>query len=69
MTSGERLRDLAGELDRIGETLTEILVEELREAVESERGEKPVIEKPVSQARRAIEKAVRHLHEAADRVE
>lgn len=66
MQNADRLMEMYDELQRMSEALTELLVDELRTAVEEGDGRKPAAEKPLNQARRAIEKASRHLTEAAE---
>lgn len=66
MQNSERVLEMHDELARMSEALTELLVDELRSAVEAGEGRKPPAEKPLNQARRAIEKAARHLAEAAE---
>ena len=66
MQNADRVTEMHDELLRMSEALTELLVDELRAAVDAGEGRKPPAEKPLSQARRAIEKAARHLAEAAE---
>ncbi len=63
-----RIADIRTRLESIGEELTDVSVELLREAVEAGEGTRPPLDKKLSQARRAVEKAARLL-EAEDRAE
>lgn len=69
----DRIEDIRNRLESIGEELTDVSMELLREAVDEGSGKRPPADKPLGQARRAVEKAVRHLDgidaEAADEVE
>ncbi len=53
----QRLVDLSNQLHAISETLTELSVEVLRETVESGGTKRPEIDKKLSKARRAVDKA------------
>ncbi len=57
----DRIVDLRLRLEGIAEELTEVSVEVLRTAVESGESKRPDIDKRLSQARRAVEKATRAL--------
>lgn len=63
-----RITDIRMRLESITEELTDISVELLREAVEAGESTRPPMDKKLSQARRAVEKATRLL-EAQDRTE
>lgn len=56
-----RIADIHLRLTSIAEELTDVSVDILREAVEAGEGRRPEIDKRLSQARRAIEKAARAL--------
>ncbi len=56
-----RIADIHLRLTSIAEELTDVSVDILREAVEAGEGKRPEIDKRLSQARRAIEKAARAL--------
>lgn len=62
-----RYDDLAERLESIGDELADLAIDELRDALRSGKG-KPPSEKRLTQARRAIEKAV-HLLRTADGAE
>lgn len=55
-----RLHDIASELDRLSESLDEISFDVLREA-QREGKTRPAIDRTITQARRALEKASRLL--------
>lgn len=57
---GENLQDVISQLESVSELLGDHTIELLRAAVESGSGVRPPEEKAISQARRAIDKAV-HL--------
>lgn len=56
-----RIADIQARLTSMAEELTEISVDVLREAVEAGETRRPEIDKRLSQARRAVEKAARVL--------
>lgn len=56
-----RIADIRSRLASIGEELTDVSVDLLRQAVEEGEGKRPQLDKKLSQARRAIEKAARLL--------
>ncbi len=58
-----RIAEMRVELESIAERLTEVSVDILREAVEAGATERPEIDKRLSQARRAVEKAARALED------
>lgn len=58
--SGEQFDDIVSQLESISDTLGERTFDLLREAVASKSGHRPVEEKTITQARRAIDKAI-HL--------
>ena len=62
--SDDRMGDLADRLEAISEDLAELALDELRSALGSRRG-RPEHEKRITQARRAVEKAV-HLLRRVD---
>ena len=55
---GESYEDIIARLEQIGDELGERSIALLREAVESGAGQRPAEEKVLSQARRAIDKAI-----------
>ena len=55
-----RLAEIASEIDRLSDTLDEIAFDVLREAQREKMG-RPAIDKTITQARRALEKASRLL--------
>lgn len=57
----DRFDDIRLRLEQISEELGDLAIDLLREAVESGSGQRPREEKPITQARRAIDKATRHL--------
>ena len=59
-----RIADIQARLTGIVEELTDISVDVLREAVEAGETRRPEIDKRLSQARRAVEKAARLLEPA-----
>ncbi len=69
MAARERLDELAGELDRLAEALTDVAMEVLREAVhdegETDRLAATKKEKVINRARAAVEKAARLARQAA----
>jgi len=58
--SGEQFDDIVSQLESISETLGERTFDLLREAVASKSGHRPPEEKTITQARRAVDKAI-HL--------
>jgi hypothetical protein len=58
--SGEQFDEIVSQLESISETLGEMTFDLLREAVASGSGQRPAEEKTITQARRAIDKAI-HL--------
>ncbi len=60
--TGEQFDDVVSQLQSISETLGERTFSLLREAVASGSGQRPPDEKIISQARRAVDKAI-HLLE------
>lgn len=58
----ERLAEIASEIDRLSESLDEISFDVLREAQREGRS-RPAVDKSITQARRALEKASRLLVE------
>jgi len=63
VTAEDRLDELAGRLDVIAEELADLALAELRTALERGESGRPVTEKRLTQARRAVEKAS-HLLQA-----
>lgn len=61
-STSERLAEIASEIDRLSEALDEISFDVLREA-QRERLPRPAVDKSITQARRALEKASRLLVE------
>lgn len=59
-----RIAGVQAKLESIADELTDISVEVLREAVDAGERSRPVIDKKLSQARRAVEKAARALEQA-----
>lgn len=66
-TMRDRLAQIEGDLENIAERLTELSVDVLREALDSGETKRPDVDKKLSQARRAVEKAARLLSEEAAR--
>ena len=58
--SGEQFDEIVSQLEYISETLGERTFDLLQEAVASGSGQRPAEEKTITQARRAIDKAI-HL--------
>ncbi len=56
-----RIADIQSRLAGIGEELTDVSVDLLRQAVEEGEGKRPALDKKLGQARRAVEKAARLL--------
>ena len=61
-----RIAEIQAKLESIGEELTDVSVEVLREAVAEGATTRPAVDKKLSQARRAVEKAARLLEQAVD---
>ncbi|MGF1596704.1 MAG: hypothetical protein ACFCVK_07190 [Acidimicrobiales bacterium] len=57
----ERVSDIRVRLEAIAEELGDVSIDLLRAAVEEGEGRRPPADKPLSQARRAVEKAARLL--------
>jgi hypothetical protein len=57
----ERIEEIVMELERIAEELNDVAMALLAEAIASGAGERPALEKRVSQARRTVDKAVQQL--------
>lgn len=67
MPGGSRLAELAGELDRLGEALTDAAMDVLREAAygeEADKAEATKREKVINRARAAVERAAHLLRQA-----
>lgn len=60
-TTNDRVDDVRSRLESIAEELAELAMDVLRQAIEDGAGSRPPIEKSLSQARRAVEKAARLL--------
>ncbi len=56
-----RIADIQMQLDSISEDLTDVSIGILREALDSGATTRPAVDKKLSQARRAVEKASRIL--------
>lgn len=63
----DRRADLADRLETISEEIAELAMDELREAVRAKATKRPVAEKQLTQARRAVEKAIHLLRTAPER--
>lgn len=61
-----RIAEIQAKLEAIGDELTDVSVEVLREAVADGASARPAVDKKLSQARRAVEKAARLLGQAVD---
>jgi hypothetical protein len=59
-----RIADIQMRLESISEELTDVSVEVLRTALESGESTRPAMDKKLSQARRAVEKAARALEQS-----
>jgi len=57
----DELDDIAARLEAIAEELNDCSMRILSDAIESGQSSRPPLEKQVSQARRAVEKAIQHL--------
>ena len=55
---------IASELTQLSHDLNDVAMSLLSEALRERTGERPALEKSVSQARRAVEKAIHHLRGA-----
>jgi len=60
-----RIAEVQAKLELVAEELTDLSVEVLREAVEAGERARPPVDKELSKARRAVERAVRALAVAA----
>ncbi len=60
MSRSDQLADLADRLEALGEELADLAIDEIRGAIRSGAAKRPDAEKRITQARRAIDKAV-HL--------
>lgn len=60
-STNTRLVEIASEIDRLSESLDEIAFDVLREAQRAGQG-RPALDKTITQARRALEKASRLLN-------
>lgn len=57
----ERAGEIATELSGVIESLDELIVDNLRSAIENDVRSRPPLDKDLQSARRSIEKAIRHL--------
>jgi exonuclease VII small subunit len=57
----EQLEDIISRLETIAEELNDYSMRILSDAIEAGETSRPPLEKQVSQARRAVEKALQHL--------
>lgn len=57
----DRIDDIRGRLEGIGEELAELAIDVLRQAIDDGAEKRPAEEKQLTQARRAVEKAARLL--------
>ncbi|MBT8240361.1 MAG: hypothetical protein KJN63_03960 [Acidimicrobiia bacterium] len=57
----ERAGEIAAELSGVVESLDELIVDNLRSAIENDVRSRPPLDKDLQSARRSIEKAIRHL--------
>ncbi|MEL7155150.1 MAG: hypothetical protein AAFN30_00970 [Actinomycetota bacterium] len=60
----DRVDDIRGQLESLGEQLAELAIDVLRQAVDEGATSRPPLEKKLTQARRAVEKAARALDDA-----
>ncbi|MEM9130777.1 MAG: hypothetical protein AAF962_04270 [Actinomycetota bacterium] len=60
-TVNDRVSDIRQDLENLSEQLAELAIDVLREAVDEGATSRPPLEKQLTQARRAVEKAVRAL--------
>jgi len=60
----ERIEEIAAELERLAGELNDVAMSLISEAIATGAGERPALEKTVSQARRAVDKAVHQLRRA-----
>jgi hypothetical protein len=61
----ERVDDLAGRLDEVGEEIADLAIDAIKAALRSGSEGRPVAERTLTQARRAVEKAA-HLLRSLD---
>jgi exonuclease VII small subunit len=59
----EQIEEIINELETISERLNDAAMVALRDAIERGETARPPIEKRISQARRAIDKAAQHLRQ------
>ena len=57
----DQLEDIVSRLETIAEELNDFSMRILSDAIEAGETSRPALEKQVSQARRAVEKALQHL--------
>ncbi|CAB4592393.1 unannotated protein [freshwater metagenome] len=57
----DEIERIASELEQLSLDLNDVAMSLLAEAIRDKTGERPLTEKSVSQARRAVEKALHHL--------
>lgn len=60
-----RIAEIRHDLESIAESLTDVSMEILRSALEAGETSRPALDKKISQARRAVEKAARLLEQTA----
>jgi hypothetical protein len=66
--SADRAREIADQLSALGESIADLAIDSLRGAMRSGKSGRPAAERQLTQARRAVEKAV-HLLRTLDRVQ
>ena len=57
----DKIDEIVSRLETISEDLNDFAMQILSEAIESGATSRPALEKQVSQARRAVDKAIQHL--------
>lgn len=60
----ERIEEIAAELERLAGELNDVAMSLISEAIATGAGERPALEKTISQARRTVDKAVHQLRRA-----
>ena len=65
----EKLEDIRQRLANIGEELTDVSIDMLREAIDAGATKRPPMDKTLAQARRAVEKAAHLLEKSQEQVE
>lgn len=66
MNDDDRLAELADRLEALGEELADLAIDEIRGAIRAGAAKRPAREKRLTQARRAVDKAVHLLRTAPD---